>query len=111
MKNPKKRKGIVYSTNPEYEFGYVNEEIEEIEPHKQILNICIDKHRGGKTVVIIKNFVGSKEKLKNLAKLLKIKCGVGGSVKKGEIIIQGNIRDTVINILHQNGYLTKRVGG
>ncbi|WP_340073693.1 translation initiation factor [Leptobacterium sp. I13] len=70
-----------------------------------------NKGRGGKTVTIIKGFQGSEEALKKLAKLLKTKCGVGGSVKESDIIVQGNYRDKIIAILQSLGYKVKRVGG
>ena len=76
-----------------------------------MLKVCIDKHRAGKIAVIIKEFIGTTHDLKALGRLLKTKCGVGGSVKNGEIIIQGNVRDKVIEILGKEGYNHKRVGG
>jgi translation initiation factor 1 len=78
---------------------------------EQHLKVCIDKHRAGKIAVIIKDFVGNAEDLKALGKLLKTKCGVGGSAKNGEIIIQGNVRDKVMEILEKEEYNYKRVGG
>ena len=70
-----------------------------------------NKGRGGKTVTVIKGFVGSNDDLKTLSKILKTKCGVGGTAKNSEIIIQGNVRDKVIDILEERGYNYKRVGG
>ena len=110
-KNKKSRKGIMYSTNPDFEYQYENAELETLLPNKQILKVCIDKHRSGKIAVIIKEFVGTTNDLKALGKLLKTKCAVGGSVKNGEIIIQGNVRDKVMEILGKEGYNYKRVGG
>ncbi|MEC8853568.1 MAG: translation initiation factor [Bacteroidota bacterium] len=110
-KNKKSRKGIMYSTNPDFEYQYENEELETLPPNEQTLKVCIDKHRAGKIAVIIKEFVGTTNDLKALGKLLKTKCGVGGSVKNGEIIIQGNVRDKVMEILGKEGYNYKRVGG
>ena len=107
----KNRKGVIYSTNPDYKFEYENQEMKTKSNNNQYLRVCIDKHRAGKITVIIKDFSGTTEDLKALAKLLKIKCGVGGSAKKGEIIIQGDVRDKVMKILSKEGYNYKRVGG
>tara|TARA_B100000530_G_scaffold294614_1_gene212630 strand:- start:66 stop:404 length:339 start_codon:yes stop_codon:yes gene_type:complete len=110
-KKEKNRKGVLYSTNQDFEYKYENDEMETLPNNEQALKICIDKHRSGKIAVIIKEFIGTSEDLKSLGKLLKSKCGVGGSVKNGEIIIQGNIRDKVMDILKKEGYHYKRVGG
>tara|TARA_B100000902_G_scaffold175658_1_gene169409 strand:+ start:20738 stop:21076 length:339 start_codon:yes stop_codon:yes gene_type:complete len=110
-KDRKKREGVVYSTNPDFKYIVENNIIETIDPNKQLLEICIDKHRAGKTAIIIKNFIGKDRDKKNLNKLLKVKCGVGGSVKDGDIIIQGNVRDKIIDILNKEGYNYKIVGG
>jgi len=110
-KKGKNKKGIMYSTNPDFEYEYENTEMENIPASEQNLNICIDKHRAGKIAVIIKGFVGTTEDLKALGKMLKTKCGVGGSVKNGEILIQGNVRDKVMEILEEEGFNYKRVGG
>ena len=109
--NKKNKKGIMYSTNPNFEFEYENQEMETLPNNKQHLKVCIDKHRAGKIAVIIKDFVGNTDDLKALGKLLKTKCGVGGSAKNGEVIIQGDVRDKVIEILGKEGYNYKRVGG
>ena len=110
-KNNKNRKGVMYSTNPDFEYEYENDEMETLPNNEQNLKVCIDKHRAGKIAVIIKEFIGTTEDLKSLGKLLKSQCGVGGSVKNGEILIQGNIRDKVMSILEKEGYNYKRVGG
>jgi|TARA_B100000959_G_scaffold253986_1_gene285324 translation initiation factor 1 len=110
-KNKRIRKGVMYSTNPDFEYKYENEELETLPNNEQLLEVCIDKHRAGKIAVIIKEFVGRTEDLKLLAKLLKTRCGVGGSTKNREIIIQGNVRDKVMEILEKEGYKFKRVGG
>jgi translation initiation factor 1 len=104
-------KGVIYSTNPNFEFEYENDQLETLSPEKQNLKVCIDKHRAGKIAVIIKDFVGSTDDLNALSKMLKAKCGVGGTAKNGEIIIQGNVRDKVMDILEKQGYNCKRVGG
>ena len=111
VKNKKKRKGIMYSTNSDFEFEYENQNMQTLSNNKQHLKVCIDKHRAGKIAVIIKCFVGNAKDLKALGKLLKTKCGVGGSAKNGEIIIQGDVRDKVMGILEQEKYNYKKVGG
>lgn len=110
-KKKKKKIGVMYSTNPDFKFD--NEQTEEtLVPSEQHLEVWIDrKQRGGKTATLVKGFVGEEADLKALGKLLKSKCGVGGSAKDGEIIIQGNVRDKVIKILDTEGYNSKRVGG
>ena len=110
-KNKKNRKGILYSTNPDFQYEYEESAQETLPPAEQNLKVCIDKHRRGKIAVIIKDFEGGNDDLKVLGKLLKQKCGVGGSVKSGEIIIQGNVREKVMGILEKEGYKYKRVGG
>ena len=110
-KKKKNRKGVMYSTNPNFEFEYKNQEMATLPNKEQHLKVCIDKHRAGKIAVIIKDFVGNAEDLKALGKLLKTKCGVGGSAKNGEIIIQGDLRDKIMEILDKEGYNYKRVGG
>ena len=107
----KYKKLTVYSTNPNFEYDEDNHEVITLEPSDQLLEVCIDKHRAGKTAIIIKGYVGNLSEIKDLSKKLKTKCGVGGSVKNGEIIIQGNVRDKIMDILKQDGYRYKRVGG
>jgi translation initiation factor 1 len=105
--------GFVYSTDENEQFLSDNS-IEEktLKPEEQLLEAHFStKGRGGKIVTVIKGFQGGESDLKSLGKLLKNKCGVGGSVKDGEIIIQGNIRDKVMTILQNEGYKVKRVGG
>ena len=102
----KKRLGVMYSTNPT--FSYETEEEEEAETlpkEKQKLRILLDKkNRGGKEVTLITGFIGTVDDLTALGKLLKTKCGVGGSVKHGEVIIQGDHREKVRSILQKEGY-------
>lgn len=109
----KDRLNVVYSTNQDFDYDRdEEEEIDTLEPNKQILRISIDrKKRKGKSVTLIENFVGTNDDLKDLAKLLKNKCGVGGSAKDGEIIIQGEFKQKVADILTQKGYKTKLIGG
>jgi len=111
MKNKKTRKGVMYSTNPNFKYQYENQRMKTLANTNQHLKVCIDKHRAGKIAVIIRGFVGKTEDLKALGKLLKTKCGVGGSAKNGEIIIQGDVRDKVMEILEKEGYNHKRSGG
>lgn len=105
--------GFVYSTNEEEDFSSLQEdEAHGLKPEEQVLEAHFsNKGRGGKTVTLVKGFVGSDQELKELAKMLKTKCSVGGSVKDGEIIIQGKFRDRIIDILRDAGYQVKRVGG
>lgn len=112
-KNKKERVNIVYSTNPDFGYQYdEEEEVETLANSQQKLYVSIDrKSRGGKEVTLIEGFVGAEDDLKDLGKLLKTKCGVGGSVKDGEILVQGNFRDKIIAILEAEGYQTKRKGG
>jgi translation initiation factor 1 len=110
-KKGKNKKGVMYSTNPDFEYEYENMEMETLPNNEQHLKVCIDKHRAGKTAVIIKDFVGTTDDLKDLGKRLKSKCGVGGSAKNGEIIRQGNVRDKVMELLQKEGFNYKRVGG
>lgn len=110
MKNDKKgRINVVYSTNPDFNYEYEQEVQEEtLEPEKQNLRVILDsKQRKGKTVTLVQGFVGTEEDLKELAKLLKNKCGTGGSVKDGEIIIQGEIKEKVLSILREHHYKAK----
>jgi translation initiation factor 1 len=109
----KARLGVVFSTNPDFQYTTDDEEeVETLPPAKQNLRVWLDRnHRGGKTVTLIKGFVGSEEDLKELAKELKNRCGVGGSAKDGEIIIQGAHRERVLEILLAKGYRAKGVGG
>jgi translation initiation factor 1 len=109
----KDKKNIVYSTNPNYEYEFDEDEVmETLPPQKQTLKVMIDKkQRKGKAVTLIAGFIGSNDDLKDLGKLLKSKCGVGGSVKDREILIQGDHRDKIIELLNKENYKTKRVGG
>jgi translation initiation factor 1 len=104
--------GFVFSTNRDFELNN-NEEAQETLPNnKQKLEAHLDKkNRGGKVATVIKGFEGTDDDLKALAKQLKTLCGVGGSAKDGEIIIQGNFRDKMIEYLTKEGYKVKRVGG
>jgi len=105
--------GVVYSTNKDYKYETNDDEnVDTPEPQRQMLKVWLEKNsRGGKTVSIIKGFVGSEADLETLAKVLKSKCGVGGSAKEGEILIQGDHRDKICKILTDLGYPCKKAGG
>lgn len=110
MKNDKKNRiNIVYSTDPHFNYEYEKgEENETLSPEKQNLKVVLDsKQRKGKTVTLVQDFIGTEDDLKELAKLLKNKCGTGGSVKDGEIIIQGEVKEKVLAILRENHYRAK----
>ena len=102
----KKRIGVVYSTNSDYEYSDDSqEEAYTLPKNQQKLRLNMERAgRGGKTVTLVKGFVGSEEDITALSKLLKQKCGVGGSVKDGEIIIQGDHRQRLVEILKKEGY-------
>ena len=102
----KSRLGMVYSTNPDFAYETEEEQEEETLPkERQRLRVAVEKkNRGGKTVTVVKGFVGTETDLKDLGKLLKTKCGVGGAVKEGEILIQGEWRDRLVSLLRQEGY-------
>ncbi len=106
----KKRLGVVFSTNPD--FKYEEEAIQEeatLEASKQNLIVTIDrKGRAGKQVTLVSGFVGSSDDLADLGRKLKMKCGVGGSTKDGEITIQGDFRDRIVSLLKEMGYKAKR---
>ncbi len=114
-KKKNERIGTVYSTNPDYSYIHEDEleETEDLSANQQKLRVMIDrKKRRGKEVTLVTGFEGTKETLKELGKMLKSKCGVGGSVKDGEIIIQGNFKEKIIDLLKSEGYTnTKGVGG
>lgn len=112
-KTPKNKKSpLVYSTNPNFSFDEEEESVDTIENQYQKLYVSIDKkQRAGKEVTLIEGFIGSEDDLKELGKMLKSKCGVGGSVKDGDVIIQGNFRDKVMEILQKEKYQVKRKGG
>lgn len=109
MKNNdwKDRLNIVFSTNPDFRYETeTTHEIETIDKKEQKLRVSIEKKgRGGKTVTVVKGFIGNDDDLKELGKLLKTKCGVGGSAKDGEILIQGEFKQRIIDLLKTEGYV------
>jgi translation initiation factor 1 len=115
MGKKKNRVGVVYSTNPDYDYMHEDGlyQQEDVPPNQQRLRVLLDrKKRKGKEVTLVTGFEGTEDTLKNLGKMLKSKCGVGGSVKDGEILIQGDKRDRVVELLKKEGYSdTKKSGG
>jgi translation initiation factor 1 len=109
----KGRAGVVYSTSSAYKYEYPDDiEAKTLPVNAQQLKVMLDKKsRGGKQVTLVDGFVGTDDDLKDLGKLLKSKCGVGGTAKSGEILIQGDHREKVLQLLIKAGYNAKRVGG
>lgn len=109
----KSRLGVVYSTNPDFSYSNGDDSTTRTLPaERQQLRVWLDrKQRAGKTVTLVKGFVGSEEELRELGSMLKQKCGVGGTVKEGEIVIQGDFRDRVVGLLVVAGYRAKAAGG
>jgi translation initiation factor 1 len=113
-KNKRKdRDGVVYSTDPSFQYNYNDgNEASTLPPQQQNLKVMLDKKlRAGKQVTLVTGFIGTVSDIEVLGKELKTKCGVGGSVKDGEIIIQGDFRDRILQILTQKGYKAKKSGG
>ena len=107
------RSGIVYSTDPGFEYqGDETQEQETLPPGQQNLKVWLDrKQRKGKVVTLVTGFIGSGDDLTDLGKMLKSKLGTGGSVKDGELLVQGDFRERVIQILSDTGYRVKKAGG
>ena len=112
-KKNKKRIDVVYSTNPDFSFDADDEMAEEtLAPNQQSLKVLVDrKQRKGKEVTLVTGFVGTDDDLKALGKILKSKCGGGGAVKDGEIMIQGNHFQKIYDLLINDNYKVKKVGG
>jgi translation initiation factor 1 len=112
MSNKNKGKsGIVYSTNPTFQYQEEGSNTSNTPNNQQQLKVWLERKGGGKVVTAIKGFTGSDDTLNELARMLKSKCGVGGSSKDGEILIQGDHRDKVILLLTNEGYKAKKAGG
>lgn len=112
-KKNKERQNVVYSTNPDFRYEEEEDDLQDtLDPVNQKLYVSIDKKsRAGKEVTLVEGFIGNDDDLKELGKQLKSKCGVGGSVKDGDILIQGNFRDKIMQLLEKEGYKVVRKGG
>ncbi len=110
MSDWKDRLNVVYSTNPDFKYDTEDETEQDTLPkEKQLLRISLDKrNRKGKAVTLITGFTGTTADLEALGKMLKVKCGVGGSAKDGEIIVQGDFRTKVLELLQKEGYVKAR---
>jgi translation initiation factor 1 len=105
--------GIMYSTDPSFSYSTEDEiHAEKVPANQQNLRVALDrKNRGGKAVTLITGYLGNEEELEQLTKMLKMKCGVGGTAKDGEILIQGDFREKVLLLLQKEGFKVKKSGG
>ena len=111
MKNIKNNNGIVFSTNPDFKFEKENNEQETLSANEQKLYVRLDRLKGGKVATIVENYIANETDLNELAKELKAKCGVGGTAKDGEIILQGDHREKVVLLIASKGFVVKKKGG
>ena len=111
-KKNKNIEGVVYSTNPNFQFQTSGgEEQDTLASNQQNLKVWLERHKAGKLATVVRGFIGKEEDLEILGKTLKQKCGTGGTVKDGEIMIQGDKRDQVLDLLIKAGYKAKKAGG
>jgi len=111
-KKDKTRKNVVYSTNPNFSYENSDDDVQEtLPPQQQNLKLFLDRIGGGKLVTRVSGFIGNEQDLNDLTKLLKQKCGVGGNAKDGNILIQGDNRDKLVELLTKANYKAKKAGG
>ena len=103
---------VVYSTNPDWKPEETDEELEDAKPSQQKLRLHLERLKGNKTATVVRGYIGKEDTLETIGKMLKTKCGVGGTVKENEIILQGDFRDKVLVLLINEGFTqTKKAGG